>query len=260
MTRNKKKIFFIFTKICVNLQKKFDMNLFFADINLNLGEVFLGEEDSFHCVKVLRMQAGDDFLATNGEGLICNCTISVPNAKKVTGKINKSENFSKKQPLVHLVCCPTKNIDRFEFMLEKVTEIGVDEITPLITSHSERKILRLDRCDKVISAAIKQCQIPFKPTLNDLTSFDDFVKKITNNATIFICYCAEEFEKKTLFESLRDCNSEEIIILIGPEGDFSPSEVKRIIAKGGKVVSLSDNRLRTETAGIVAVCIARESL
>ncbi|MDR2511533.1 MAG: 16S rRNA (uracil(1498)-N(3))-methyltransferase [Bacteroidales bacterium] len=234
------------------------MHLFFADIIDN--EAFLNEEDSKHCVNVLRLRENAEILLTDGNGQMATCKIILANPKKVVAKVLNLRIFPKNEHKVHLVTAPTKNIDRFEFMLEKITEIGVSEITPIFTHYSERKILRLDRCDKVITAAVKQCQIPFKPQLNNATDYQSFLRIMqeieSEISDLFIAYCGNEFEKIPLSEALRSKTHAKTSILIGPEGDFSVEEVKKIVDMGGKVVSLSENRLRTETAGIVAAVLA----
>ncbi|GHV36354.1 ribosomal RNA small subunit methyltransferase E [Bacteroidia bacterium] len=233
------------------------MHLFFADIIDN--EAFLNEEDSKHCVNVLRLRENAEILLTDGNGQMATCRITLANPKKVAAKVITSQLFPKNEHEVHLAAAPTKNIDRFEFMLEKITEIGVSEITPIFTRYSERKVLRLDRCDKIITAAVKQCQIPFKPQLNNATDYLSFLRmqEINNEVSdFFIAYCGNEFEKIPLSEALRSKTHKKTTVLIGPEGDFSVEEVKKMVDMGGKVVSLSENRLRTETAGIVAAVSA----
>ncbi len=224
------------------------MQLFYVP-NISGGEFILDETESKHAVRVLRLQKGSRVQVVNGTGGFYEAEITDVNQKKCRLSIIKSQlEFGKKDFHLHIAIAPTKNNDRFEWFLEKATEIGIDEITPLITSHSERKTVNPERLEKILVSAMKQSLKAYLPKLNELTSFKEL---ITNNKTDinFIAYC-DEIQKTHLKDlATKGTNT---LILIGPEGDFSPDEVKLAIENGYQVVSLGESRLRTETAGIVA--------
>ncbi|WP_455170423.1 RsmE family RNA methyltransferase, partial [Aegicerativicinus sediminis] len=155
------------------------------------------------------------------------------------------------QPLpyyLHILIAPTKNIDRFEWFLEKSTEIGVSEITPIICDNSERKIIKIDRCERIIESAMKQSLKSYKPKLNDLTDFQSALELFKSNQ-VLIAHC--EPQERVLLKDVVE-PSKNYTILIGPEGDFSSKEIENALSKGCKPISLGDSRLRTETAGVVA--------
>jgi len=206
------------------------------------------KDESRHIVKVLRKQEGDLLHITNGNGYIFEGRIVSNNIKQCSITI---EYFTFQEPLpyqLHLLIAPTKNIDRLEWFLEKSTEIGITEITPMLCSNSERKTLKLDRCERILESAMKQSLSAYFPKLNDLTPFSDAISKITSEQK-FIAHC-EDGKKVLLKQALKP--STPISILIGPEGDFSPMEIKEALDFEFTPVSLGDSRLRTETAGIVA--------
>jgi len=222
--------------------------------DLNADYYFLDEEESKHCIKVLRKNTGDKINIIDGKGNFYVAEISNPNPKKCEFKIiEKTYKPKNRKYKLHVAIAPTKNMERFEWFLEKAVEIGIDEITPLITTHSERKILKDDRLEKIIISTLKQAQELYLPKLNVLTKFSDFIKN--QNATEkFIAHCYENtFEaEKNLLKNVYK-NSDNVLIIIGPEGDFSPEEVKTALLNNFLQISLGENRLRTETAGIV-VC------
>ncbi|MCL2682421.1 MAG: 16S rRNA (uracil(1498)-N(3))-methyltransferase [Bacteroidales bacterium] len=244
------------------------MHLFLAHIQAN--HATLKEAESQHCTKVLRLSVGDKILISDGHGKLCEAELTVVNHKLCEAVILREIGIFKRPYHLHVACAPTKNIERFEWFLEKVTEIGIDEITPIITEHSERTVVKLDRSERVIMAAMKQCQVPNLPTIHEIKKFSDFLKTC-NAEQKFICYCGGEFQKQTLKNALVvDANSAStplsaqtlnevempipsILILIGPEGDFSKKEVALAVDNGFIPVTLGETRLRTETAAIVAV-------
>ena len=243
----------------------------------------LNEAESQHCTKVLRLSVGEKILISDGQGRLCEAELIVVNHKTCEAKIIREIGVYNRPYHLHVACAPTKNIDRFEWFLEKATEIGIDEITPIITEHSERTVVKFDRSERVIMAAVKQCQVPILPKIHELKKFSDFLKTIGTDETPvlsevevsapakFICYCGTEFEKQTLKNALmtgvstplNDRNdvrslsgveaNPSILILIGPEGDLSAKEVELAIEHGFIPVTLGETRLRTETAAIVAV-------
>jgi 16S rRNA (uracil1498-N3)-methyltransferase len=224
------------------------MQLFYVP-NISGAEIILDETESKHAIRVLRLQLGNRVQVIDGKGGFYEAEITEANQKKCRLSIIKSQpEFGKKEFHLHIAIAPTKNIDRFEWFLEKATEIGIDEITPLLTSHSERKTVNPERLEKILVSAMKQSLKAYLPKLNGLTSFKELVigNKTENK---FIAYCDEI--QKTHLKKLAT-SEKNTLILIGPEGDFSADEVKLAIENGFKVVSLGESRLRTETAGIVA--------
>jgi 16S rRNA (uracil1498-N3)-methyltransferase len=224
------------------------MHLFYIP-NISTDIQLLPREESAHCIKVLRLKKGDTVYLTDGLGGLYRTTIIDDHAKKCTLKvIEYQQEAGKKDFKIHLAVAPTKNINRFEWFLEKATEIGIDEITPLLCTHSERKIIKPERLNKVITAAMKQSIKAYHPVLNKMSSFKKFIQTVDADQK-FIAYCSE-----TYVDHLKDryTKGKNVIVLIGPEGDFSPSEVKTAIENGYHPVSLGLSRLRTETAAIVA--------
>ena len=233
------------------------MQLFYnPNININTTQFTFDKIESRHIVKVLRKKEGDILFITNGKGALFTATILFANDKKCTVQITKHE--VKKKPwnyYLHIAIAPTKNNDRLEWFLEKATEIGIDEITPITCKHSERKVIKKERLDKVVVSAMKQSLKFQLPKLNDATTFQHFIKQ-DFDGDLFIAHC-EETNKKTLknvlTSRLRSKGQEQkITILIGPEGDFSTKEIEMALQQKFIPVSLGESRLRTETAGIVA--------
>jgi 16S rRNA (uracil1498-N3)-methyltransferase len=224
------------------------MHLFYVS-DISDTEIILDETESKHAVRVLRLQNGNQVEIIDGAGGFYKAQITDANPKKCRLIIVESQKeFGKKDFHLHIAIAPTKNIDRFEWFLEKATEIGIDEITPLLTSHSERKVVNPERLEKILISAMKQSLKAYLPVLNNLTTFKELV---INNKTEnkYIAYC-DEIQKTHLKDLVAKENN--TLILIGPEGDFSHEEVKLAVENGFKVVSLGESRLRTETSGIVA--------
>ena len=228
------------------------MHRFFApDIAATLA---LPEEESRHCVRVLRLVEGDEIEVVDGAGMLYRCRIAMAHAKHCGVEI-----VSKQACLPHwgrkimIAVAPTKNLDRIEWMAEKCTEIGVDRITPLLCRHSERKVLKIERLHKIVVAAMKQSLKAQLPQLDELTPIEDFLAE-DSDAQRFIAYCDESLprdERKSLaqvYEPSRDA-----VVLIGPEGDFDPQEVALALKAGFMPVTLGESRLRTETAALMAV-------
>jgi 16S rRNA (uracil1498-N3)-methyltransferase len=224
------------------------MNVFYLP-EAEIGLVNLPEEESKHCVRVLRMQSGDKVCVTNGKGLLMDAELYDPNPKRCVLKVSKARQGSDFWPFyLHIAIAPTKNIERIEWFLEKVTEIGVDEITLFSSSHSERKIVRPDRLEKIIVSAVKQSIKSRIPKLNDLLSFNKLVKQEFAGMK-YIAWIDDSIQE-TLVKDYQA--GESVLILIGPEGDFSNEEVVLARQNGFKPISLGRSRLRTETAGLVA--------
>lgn len=228
------------------------MNIFYAN-NISGNNYTLPEEESKHCIKVLRMKVGDELTLVDGKGVWYHTKIAIDNPKKCEVEIIRKEQDKNNRPYkLHIAIAPTKNIDRMEWFIEKATEIGIDEITPIICEHSERSIVKIDRLEKVAIAAMKQSLKAWLPQINDPIKFNDFIQN--NNADQkFIAHCHSS-ELPLLSTCL--INKISILVLIGPEGDFSKTEVTLSLQHGFKEISLGASRLRTETAGIMAVSIA----
>ena len=227
------------------------MQLFYAP-EISLPRYTLPEEESKHCVRVLRMTVGDELHLTDGKGNMYRCKVVSDNAKRCEVEVVETTPEYERMSYGLTMCvAPTKIIDRFEWFLEKATEIGVSEVYPLECDHSERRQIKLEREEKVITAAVKQSLKAYHPVLAELTSFDEVVCK-TFAGRKFIAHCGEAVkEKKYLASTLR--KGEDALVLIGPEGDFSPEEVRLAVANGFEEITLGTQRFRTETAAVVAV-------
>ena len=197
----------------------------------------------------------------DGRGNFYHAEVSLATHKKCLYTIK--ENLPQQKTWrghIHLAIAPTKNIDRMEWLAEKATEIGFDELSFLHCSFSERKVLRADRIEKIVVSAAKQSRKPWMPQVNALESFKDFITR-PREGRKFIAHCYEEIEKKDFFnEIMGDKKNEKITVLVGPEGDFSIDEVRLAMAQGYESISLGESRLRTETAGLMAVTMAQISL
>jgi len=228
------------------------MQIFYApDIVSNT--YTLPEEESKHCIRVLRLNTGDEITLIDGKGNLFTASISNPNPKRCEVIVTdvKTE-FGKRNFYLHIAIAPTKNIERLEWFLEKATEIGIDEITPILCDRSERKVVNIDRLDKIIISAVKQSIKAYVPKLNEMISLKHFLNQNIEGQK-FIAHC-NSWELPPLKDNLQP--NSKVTILIGPEGDFTPSEVEQCLKKGFQEISLGASRLRTETAGIVACHIA----
>jgi 16S rRNA (uracil1498-N3)-methyltransferase len=232
-------------------------------IPLQQGNYFtMDPSESHHCVKVLRMNAGDTLQFIDGRGGSFKGVISIADPKKTIVEVTGESRLTSERPYnLHIAIAPTKNIDRFEWFVEKAVEIGVDEITPLICDHSERKNLRADRLEKIAVSAMKQSLRAFLPVINPHTSLRSFLTRRIDNTSSFIAYCGQNSPEYLLTAEILNKN---ILVLIGPEGDFSVEEIKQAEKKDFKPISFGTARLRTETAGVVCAqvladrCILKE--
>lgn len=226
------------------------MQLFYnPDISNHSKQFIFDKTESRHIIRSLRKKEGDKIYITNGLGQLFTSEIMNANDKKCLVNIVNTEN--KERPYnyyLHIAIAPTKLNDRFEWFLEKVTEIGIDEITPLICDHSERKSVKIERMEKIIQSAAKQSLKFYFPKLNEPIRFKEFLNQ-KKEGQLFIAHC-EDADKKNLKSALKV--AQKITILIGPEGDFSSDEIKQSLVHDFIPVSLGKSRLRTETAGIVA--------
>lgn len=226
------------------------MQLFYApELNPQLKEYMLDEQESKHCIKVLRMKAGDRLHLTDGRGNLYLGRLTDDHIKKCIVVIEEvKQEQDKRHCHLHIAVAPTKNINRFEWFLEKATEIGIDEITPLLCTYSERKHLKPERLEKILAGAMKQSLKTCLPRLNSMVKLNDFVRQAFSGQK-FIAYVEEQQP-----DSLKNCYKQkgDVLILIGPEGDFSPEEVRLAMENGFEPINLGPNRLRTETAALVA--------
>jgi 16S rRNA (uracil1498-N3)-methyltransferase len=224
------------------------MDLFFFP-EVQPGDFTFNREESKHIIKVLRSKTGDELFITDGKGHLFAGKIDGDNPNKCSVKITSSKKMPKHRPYhVHLAVAPTKNMSRFEWFLEKATEIGIDEITPIKCDHSERLHINQQRLEKVMIAALKQSQQFWLPKLNPLQTLKELLRTDIKGQK-FIAYV--DMNNKTLLKSSY-IPGKDSIVLIGPEGDFSEQEIELAISAGYLQISLGENRLRTETAAIVA--------
>ena len=226
------------------------MQLFYApDVTLPL--YTLNDEESKHCVRVLRLRQGDTLHLTDGRGSLHRCEIVEAHQHHCTVKIVETQSEYGRRPYsLSMAVAPTKNIDRYEWFLEKATEVGVDRIVPIECDHSERRTIKHEREERVITSAVKQSIKAYHPTLDEMTD----VKKLISapfEGRKFIAHCDSSFEKRDYLPSIIK-KTENILILIGPEGDFSPEEIKFALENGFEAISLGNQRLRTETAAVAA--------
>ncbi len=225
------------------------MQLFFQE-DMSQERFGLGPEESKHLTKVLRKSVGDIAYFTNGRGELFTCSIEETNPKRTQLRVLDKQSIPKDDYYIHLAIAPTKNQDRMEWMVEKITEIGCHEITFLKTAHSEKAYLKLDRLEKKIIAACKQSLKSWKPVLNGQVDYTEFIRSSgIRDYQRFIAYV--DGENTALSAQAQKASS--CLVLIGPEGDFSADEIQQAFANGFLPCSLGKSRLRTETAGMVAV-------
>ncbi len=215
----------------------------------------LPETESKHAVKVLRLKTGDKIRGIDGKGTELKATISTPHPKRCEFIIDEIIHHEKPTQNISIAIAPTKSNDRIEWFLEKAVEIGITEFTPLICTHSERKKFNEQRWEKVLVSAMKQSQRLWKPKIHPPVKFATFIQEEQNAEVKAIAYCGEKFPKKE-FAKITDSTKNQLI-LIGPEGDFSPEETQNAIQKGFTATTLGNNRLRTETAGVVACTLMK---
>ena len=227
------------------------MQLFYAP-QITLPEYTLTEEESRHAIKVLRLRVGDSLHITDGRGNMHRCEVISDSAKHCTVRVVESQcEYEKRGYSLTMAVAPTKNIDRYEWFLEKATEIGVDCFIALESAHSERKVVKPEREEKVITAAVKQSLKAYHPTFEDMTPFKELVAREFSGRK-FIAHCGEAVRSKSYLASTLKA-AEDAIVLIGPEGDFSAEEVTLAVENGFEEITLGTQRLRTETAAVVAV-------
>ena len=217
----------------------------------------LPTDEAIHAIRVLRLKIGDDIFLIDGKGTFYEAVVTLANSKHCLYKITQTLVQNKTwKGHIHLAIAPTKDISRIEWLVEKATEIGFDEISFLNCQFSERKNLRIDRIEGIVISAMKQSRKAWKPIVNNMLSFEDFMQKEVTGQK-FICHCYNEIEKTDFFSNINNSGLfEDITVLIGPEGDFSINEVHQALQQQYKSTTLGNSRLRTETAGLAAVLMA----
>ena len=244
------------------------MELFYSR-DIEGGICRLDHDESGHCVKVLRHRAGDEISVIDGCGTLYRCRITSDSHKGVEAMVLSSEeNWGGHPYRLHMAVCPTKNNDRYEWFAEKACEIGMDEVSPVIGEHSERRIFKTARIEKILVSAAKQSLKGAVPTVNEPVSVKEFIERygtpghdgvmsseIETSPLRLIAYCFEDERapRRSIKEVLASYEGNEIIVLIGPEGDFSHAEAELALANGFIPVHLGNSRLRTETAALTAV-------
>jgi 16S rRNA (uracil1498-N3)-methyltransferase len=226
------------------------MHLFYTpDIEPSHPKYFLNEEESKHAVRVLRLELGHEVQLIDGKGSLFTARIEDAHPKRTILQITDIlTNYSKRNHYLHIAIAPTKNLDRLEWFLEKATEIGIDEISLIICQRSERKEAKTERLNKIITGAIKQSLKAYHPVLNEVIAFNKFISKPFDGQK-FIAHC-EQGDKVNLKAELQPQGN--YLVMIGPEGDFSPSEINAALDNGFKALTLGESRLRTETAALEA--------
>lgn len=232
------------------------MEIFYA-YEIEAGQALLDQEESAHCVRVLRHRAGDEITVVDGEGNMYRCRLSADSPKMAAALILETvPGWGGHSYSLNMAVCPTKNNDRFEWFVEKATELGVDVISPVIGERSERKVFKTERSRKIALSAMKQSLKAKLPTVEDPMSVKDFILAHSDDSEArMICYCFEgETERRSIEDVLEVAPGDgHITVLIGPEGDFSPEEASLAIGNGFIPVHLGPSRLRTETAAVTAV-------
>ena len=229
------------------------MQLFYAP-EISLPRYTLPEEESKHCIRVLRMTIGDELHLTDGKGNMYRCKVVSDNVKRCEVEVvETTHEYERMTYGLVMAVAPTKIIDRFEWFLEKATEIGVSEVYPIECDHSERRQIKHEREEKVITAAVKQSLKAYHPTLHDITSVRDVIA-MDFDGEKYIAHCDGDFGERVYLGNLvkKGANT---LILIGPEGDFSKEELNFALQNGFKAISLGRERLRTETAAVVATTV-----
>lgn len=214
-------------------------------------KIKLNTAESRHITKVLRKKEGDVLNFTDGKGFLYKAKIIDLNNKNCIVKvINRNQNKKQHNYYLHIAIAPTKNLDRFEWFLEKSTEIGIDEITPIICNNSERKVIKTQRSKRILLSAMKQSLKYHLPKINESISLNEFLKKDIDGAK-YIAHC----KKINRNQLEKERKKKKTLILIGPEGDFTNEEINLALQNNFKSISLGKSRLRTETAGIIATHI-----
>ena len=222
---------------------------FFYDSTISGETHILNDEESKHCSRVLRLKVGDEIFIADGCGNLHRSKIELIDNKSTQVRVVEViPEYNKLPYYLHIAIAPTKNIDRIEWFLEKATEIGISEITPVICKNSERKVVKTDRLNRIVESAMKQSYKAYHPKINEAVKFADFIKNNVS-AQKFVAYCEEDGKRTYLADVVKP--KTDVTVLIGPEGDFSPEEISMAL-KTFVPVRLGQSRLRTETAALVA--------
>lgn len=235
------------------------MEIFWTD-RIEAGLCLLGEEESAHCVRVLRHREGDNVCVIDGTGTMYECVLSQASPKAAVARIEKANPGWGSHPYrLEMAVCPTKNIDRYEWFVEKATEVGADRFVPVIGEHSERKVLKTERLRRIVLSAAKQSLKAAVPEIAEPLTVKEFIAIVADSSALKMIACCFEDEshpRTSVMQALSGTDRREYIVLIGPEGDFSREEVRLAIEAGFIPVHLGESRLRTETAALAAVFAA----
>lgn len=235
------------------------MEIFWTD-RIEAGLCLLGEEESAHCVRVLRHREGDNVCVIDGVGTMYECVLSQASPKAAVARIEKANPGWGSHPYrLEMAVCPTKNIDRYEWFVEKATEVGADRFVPVIGEHSERKVLKTERLRRIVLSAAKQSLKAAVPEIAEPLTVKEFIASVADSSALKMIACCFEDEshpRTSVMQALSGTDRREYIVLIGPEGDFSREEVRLAIEAGFIPVHLGESRLRTETAALAAVFAA----
>ena len=235
------------------------MEIFWTD-RIEAGLCFLGEEESAHCVRVLRHREGDNVCVIDGAGTMYECVLSQASPKAAVARIEKANPGWGSHPYrLEMAVCPTKNIDRYEWFVEKATEVGTDRFVPVIGEHSERKVLKTERLRRIVLSAAKQSLKAAVPEISEPLTVKEFIAAVADTSAlkmIACCFEDEGYPRTSVMQALSGTDKREYIVLIGPEGDFSREEVRLATEAGFIPVHLGESRLRTETAALAAVFAA----
>lgn len=229
------------------------MELFYSD-DIRAGICTLNEEESVHCVRVLRHREGDVISVIDGKGTLLECSITDASPKGTSARIlSETGNWGSHPYSLHIAICPTKNNDRTEWFAEKATEVGVDRISPVIGDRSERRVFKSDRLRKIVLSAAKQSLKGAVPVISEPVSVREFIAAAPADALRMIAYCFEgDTERISMKEAVGNSEYDRFVVMIGPEGDFSPEEARLAVEAGFIPVHLGPSRLRTETAAVTA--------
>lgn len=231
-----------------------ETRFFYVPNAMTTGE--LPEEEAMHALRVLRLKSGDEMMLTDGEGNFYRAEITIAATRKCMFRLIETLPQRKEwHGTLRLVVSPTKMMERMEWMVEKATEIGFDRISFINCDNSERRVVKTKRLEKIIVSAMKQSRKAWKPVIDEIVSFDEFMAKSTGG--MYIAHCYDEIPKVDFFGEMGKLDKDaDVTVMIGPEGDFSLNEVRKCLDAGGVSVSLGESRLRTETAGLASVMMA----
>ena len=235
-----------------------EVRYFYVPQAASVGE--LPEEEAVHALRVLRLKEGDELMLMDGKGTFYKAIVTLASSKRCLYSIQETMPQQRTwNGHIHLAIAPTKMMERIEWMTEKATEIGFDELSLLDCKFSERRVVKTPRVEKIVISAVKQSRKAWTPIVNGMLSFDEFIKSHQTGRR-YIAHCYEEVPRTNLFDELRNGNNQDdALVMIGPEGDFSIDEVRKAVEAGFISVNLGDSRLRTETAGLAAIMMIQLS-